>query len=38
VANGAAYGEGFGLVTGPGKSTHLADTAALYGALGKLLD
>jgi phosphopantothenoylcysteine synthetase/decarboxylase len=35
VANGRAYGEGFGLVTGPGKCVHLADIAELFPALEK---
>jgi phosphopantothenoylcysteine synthetase/decarboxylase len=33
VANGRAYGPGFGLVTAPGQSTHLADATALFPAL-----
>ena len=33
VANGPAYGEGFGLITREGKRTHLADAAALFEAL-----
>lgn len=33
VANGRAYGEGFGLVTGPGACAHLANAGALYEAL-----
>jgi phosphopantothenoylcysteine decarboxylase/phosphopantothenate--cysteine ligase len=33
VVNGRAYGEGFGLVTGPGRCLHLPDAAALYAAL-----
>ncbi|MBC8096634.1 MAG: DNA/pantothenate metabolism flavoprotein domain protein [Akkermansiaceae bacterium] len=33
VANGAAYGEGFGLVTPNGKCVHLADAAALFETL-----
>jgi phosphopantothenoylcysteine synthetase/decarboxylase len=33
VANGRAYGEGFGLVTGPGKCLHVPDPAALFSAL-----
>lgn len=37
VANGRAYGEGFGLVTGPGHCAHLAPAGALYVALEKLL-
>jgi len=37
VANGPAYGTGFGLVTGGGQSTNLADTAILFEALEKLV-
>ena len=37
VANGKAYGLGFGLLTGDGKCAHLADLAALFEALEKLL-
>ena len=37
VANGRAYGPGFGLVTGAGHCAHLADTAALFAALERLL-
>ena len=37
VANGRAYGEGFGLVTKSGDCVHLADSAALFPALEKLL-
>ena len=37
VANGAAYGEGFGLVTGAGQCAHLADRVALFEALTGLL-
>ena len=33
VVNGAAYGDGFGLVTGAGKCEHLADARALCQAL-----
>lgn len=33
VANGPAYGVGFGLVKGRGEVTHLSDTAALFAAL-----
>ena len=33
VANGKAYGAGFGLVTGPGKSIHVPDAAGLFAAL-----
>ena len=37
VANGSAYGEGFGLVRGGGEYTHLPDTAALFAALEELM-
>lgn len=37
VANGRAYGAGFGLVTGPKQCLHLPDTAALFPALEQLL-
>lgn len=37
VANGAAYGKGFGLVTGAGNWIHLPDTATLFSALEQLL-
>jgi len=37
VANGRAYGSGFGLVTGIGECIHLADTAALFTALDELI-
>ena len=37
VANGAAYGDGFGLVTGSGRCEHLADAPELYCALAGLL-
>lgn len=37
VANGPAYGEGFGLVTGADKHAHLADAPALFDALEKML-
>lgn len=37
VANGRAYGPGFGLVMGPGKCRHLPDAAALFPALEQLL-
>lgn len=37
VVNGRAYGEGFGLVTVGGKSTHLADAPALFAALEKFV-
>jgi phosphopantothenoylcysteine decarboxylase/phosphopantothenate--cysteine ligase len=35
VANGPAYGTGFGLVTGDGLCAHVADAQGLYQALGK---
>ncbi len=37
VANGRAYGLGFGLVTGAGKCAHFRDAASLYSALEQLL-
>ena len=37
VANGPAYGEGFGLVESDGKSMHLLDTEALFEALEKFI-
>jgi hypothetical protein len=37
VANGPAYGSGFGFVTGVGHCTHLKDTAALFTALEKFI-
>jgi phosphopantothenoylcysteine decarboxylase/phosphopantothenate--cysteine ligase len=37
VTNGRAYGEGFGLVTGAGQHTHLADRDALFAALAQRL-
>lgn len=37
VANGPAYGAGFGVVTGVEACLHLADAAALYGALSEHL-
>jgi phosphopantothenoylcysteine decarboxylase/phosphopantothenate--cysteine ligase len=37
VANGPAYGTGFGLVRGGGEFTHLPDMAALFAALEELL-
>ena len=36
VANGPAYGAGFGLVRGGGEATHLLDAAALFAALEEL--
>ena len=38
VANGPGYGDGFGLVLGNGKSTHLADFDALFPALLRLVE
>lgn len=37
VANGPAYGAGFGLVSGPERCTHLADQAELFEALAKVV-
>jgi phosphopantothenoylcysteine synthetase/decarboxylase len=37
VANGKAYGRGFGLVTGDGQCAHVSNLAGLFEALGKLL-
>ncbi|MEO8425921.1 MAG: phosphopantothenoylcysteine decarboxylase, partial [Verrucomicrobiota bacterium] len=37
VANGRAYGAGFGLVTVPGRSVHLLHQEALFEALEKLV-
>jgi phosphopantothenoylcysteine decarboxylase/phosphopantothenate--cysteine ligase len=37
VANGPAYGTGFGLVTLPESCLHLPDATALFGALDRLL-
>ena len=37
VVNGAAYGEGFGLVATGGKCEHFADASALYRALAKFI-
>lgn len=37
VANGAAYGLGFGVVTAPGRCAHVQDPASLFSALAKLL-
>jgi len=37
VANGPAYGRGFGLVLGGGEWQHLDDTAALFAVLEKLI-
>jgi len=38
VVNGAAYGDGFGLVAGPGRCEHLADAPALYNSLAGLIE
>ena len=38
VVNGAAYGDGFGLVTGTGRCEHVPDAAALYQALARLIE
>jgi len=37
VANGPAYGAGFGLVKGGGAVTHLPDTASLFAALEEFM-
>ena len=37
VANGPAYGSGFGFVTGIGHCTHLKDAAALFASLEKFI-
>lgn len=37
VANGRAYGNGFGLVTGAGSSVHVADAESLFNALEELI-
>ena len=37
VANGPAYGDGFGLVTAVGQATHLPDRDVLYRALEELM-
>ena len=37
VVNGAAYGEGFALVTAAGRCEHLDDASALYAALARLI-
>jgi phosphopantothenoylcysteine decarboxylase/phosphopantothenate--cysteine ligase len=37
VANGPAYGEGFGLVAGDGSHVHLPDRQALFNALEKFI-
>lgn len=38
VANGAAYGDGFGLVVSNGKTTHVPDKAGLFEALARLVN
>ena len=38
VANGPAYGPGFGLVTADGALAHLTDARALYEALGRYVE
>jgi len=38
VANGPAYGAGFGLVTGPGRCAPLAGPAELFAALARLVE
>ena len=38
VANGAAYGPGFGIVTGKGKVAHCETTKELFAGLERLLD
>jgi len=38
VVNGAAYGDGFGLVTAAGQCEHLEDAPALYHALARLIE
>ena len=37
VANGPAYGPGFGLISGAGQHTHLPDNPALFAALEQLI-
>lgn len=37
VANGPAYGAGFGLVEGPGRPTHLPGKGELFAALARLI-
>jgi len=37
VANGAAYGTGFGLVTGAGRCTHMETAEALFAALEEFI-
>ena len=37
VANGPAYGDGFGLVTGPDRCAHLPHAAALFEALDRFM-
>lgn len=38
VANGRAYGDGFGLVSGPGRCVHQADKEALFLSLARLVE
>jgi phosphopantothenoylcysteine decarboxylase/phosphopantothenate--cysteine ligase len=38
VANGAAYGLGFGVVTAPGQCAHVGDRNALFTALDDLIN
>ncbi len=38
VANGPAYGEGFGLIETDGRIAHLPDVSALFDALSRLVD
>jgi hypothetical protein len=37
VANGRAYGDGFGLVTVGGRCVHLAETGSLFKALEEFI-
>ena len=37
IANGPAYGAGFGLITARGEHLHIEDTAGLFGALDKFI-
>lgn len=37
VANGPAYGSGFGIVTEPGQCRHVRETATLFDALARLI-
>lgn len=38
VANGAAYGLGFGVITGPGQCAHVRELTTLFAALENLLE